>query len=88
MTEPDNLSGKIRELMAWQAIAWRRIADPEVTTFERREIRNSLRACEEEVRRCLAIKSEQIRRAAAEARDRPGELKFRVLAPITGHTRA
>jgi len=82
MTEPDTLSAKIRELMAWQAIAWKRIADPAVTTFERREIRNSLRACEEEARRCLAISSERIRaRAEAEARARPEELKFRVLAP-------
>jgi hypothetical protein len=81
MTEPDNLSIKIRELMDWQTIAWRRIADPMVTTFERREMRNHLKACEEELRRCLAIMSERFRaRGAAEVRDRPAELKFRLLA--------
>jgi len=81
MTEPDNLSIKIRELMDWQTIAWRRIADPVVTTFERREMRNHLKACEEELRRCLAIMSERFRaRGAAEVRDRPAELKLRLLA--------
>ena len=81
MTEPDNLSIKIRELMDRQTIAWRRIADPVVTTFERREMRNHLKACEEELRRCLAIMSERFRaRGAAEVRDRPAELKFRLLA--------
>jgi hypothetical protein len=81
MTEPDNLGIKIRELMNWQTIAWRRIADPVVTTFERREMRNHLKACEEELRRCLAIMSERFRaRGAAEVRDRPAELKFRLLA--------
>ena len=81
MTEPDNLSIKIRELMDWQTIAWRRIADPVVTTFERREMRNHLKACEEELRRCLAIMSERLRaRGSAEVRERPAELKFRLLA--------
>jgi hypothetical protein len=81
MTEPDNLSFKIRELMDWQAVAWRRVGDPEATTYERREIRNSLKACEEELRRCLAIKSERLRaRAAVASHDRPVEMKFRVLA--------
>jgi hypothetical protein len=81
MTEPDNLSIKIRELMDWQTIAWRRIADPVVTTFERREMRNHLKACEEELRRCLAMMSDRFHaRGAAEVRDRPAELKFRLLA--------
>jgi hypothetical protein len=81
MTEPDNLSIKICELMDWQTIAWRRVADPVTTTFERRDIRNHLKACEDELRRCLARRSERLRaRAAAEVRDRPAELKFRLLA--------
>jgi hypothetical protein len=32
MTEPDHLSIKIRELMDWQTVAWRRVADRNVTT--------------------------------------------------------
>jgi hypothetical protein len=81
MTEPDNLSAKIRELMDWQAVAWRRVPDPEVTTFERREIRNHVKTCQEELRRCLAIKAERFRaRGAVEIRGRAAELKVRLLA--------
>ena len=29
---------KIEELKQWQAMAWRRIADPQITPFERRKI--------------------------------------------------
>jgi hypothetical protein len=81
MTEPDNLSIKIRELMDWNTVAWRRIADPLVTTFERREIRNNIDVCEDELRRCLAITSERFRaRGAADVRDKPAAVKFRLLA--------
>jgi len=81
MTEPDNLSIKIRELTDWEIVAWRRIADPLVTTFERREIRNHLRVCHEELRRCLALMSERFRvRGTAQLRDSSAELKFRLLA--------
>jgi hypothetical protein len=81
MTEPDHLSIKIRELMDWQTVAWRRIADPMVTTFERREIRNHVKTCNDELRRCLAIQSERFRaRGAVEVRGRVGEVKFRLFA--------
>jgi hypothetical protein len=65
MTEPDDLSIKIRELMDWQTVAWRRVADPDVTTFERREIRNHVKTCNDELRRCLAMKAERFRARGA-----------------------
>jgi len=46
MTEPDNLSRKIGELKEWQTVAWRWIADPLITQFERREIRNHMKECD------------------------------------------
>jgi hypothetical protein len=80
MTEPDDLSTKIRELMDWQTVAWRRVADPDVTTFERREIRNHVKTCNDELRRCLAMKAERLRaRGAGEVRGRAAELNFRLL---------
>jgi hypothetical protein len=80
MTEPDNLSIKIRELMDWQTVAWRRIADPMVTTFERREIRNHVKTCNDELRRCLAIQSERFRaRGSAGVRNRADDIRFRLL---------
>jgi hypothetical protein len=81
MTEPDNLSIKIRELMDWQTVAWRHVADPDVTTFERREIRNHVKTSNDKSRRCLAIKAERVRtRGGAEVRGRAVDIKFRLLA--------
>jgi hypothetical protein len=70
-----------RELMDWQTVAWRRIADPMVTTFERREMRNHVKTCNDELRRCLAIKVERFcARGAVEVRGRAVNIKFRLLA--------
>jgi hypothetical protein len=83
MIEPDILSDKIRELMDWQTVAWRRIADPSVTLFERREIRNHLKESDAELRRCLAMVSERLRfrlRSPEKVRDSLAELKLRLLA--------
>ncbi len=61
MTEPDLLSRKIKELKDWQNVAWRRMADPLITTIERREIRYHLKESDNELRRCLAMMSERLR---------------------------
>jgi hypothetical protein len=60
MTEPNTLSLKISELKEWQMIAWRRIADPAVTPFERREIRNHMKESDDELRRCLQTMSDRL----------------------------
>jgi hypothetical protein len=83
MTGPDILSCKIHELKEWQRVAWRRIADPLLTAFERREIRNHIKESGEELRRCLAMMSERLRfqsRAVEDAGDSLLQLKFRLLA--------
>jgi hypothetical protein len=83
MIEPDILSQKIRELSDWQNLAWRRIADPSVTSFERREIRNHLKESDTELRRYLAMISERLRfrtSAPEDIRDSLAELKLRLLA--------
>ena len=82
MTEADILSRKIRELRDWQTVAWRRIANPMITAFERREIRNHLKESDAELRRYLAMMSERLRfRAgpAEEVGDSLAQLKFRLL---------
>ena len=61
MTEPDILSRKIKELAEWQRVAWHRVADPSVTQFERREIRNHIIESDGELRRYLAMMSERLR---------------------------
>ena len=59
MTEPDILSRKIRELKEWQMVAWRRVAEPMLTAFERREIRNHIKESDGELRYYLEMMSER-----------------------------
>jgi hypothetical protein len=83
MTEPDILSRKIRELRHWQAIAWRRVADPLLTAFERREIRNHIKESDEELRGYLAMMSERLRfraRAVEDVGDSLARINFSLLA--------
>jgi len=82
MTEPDILSRKIGELKNWQTVAWRRIADPLVTPFERREIRNHIKQSDEELRCYLKMMSERVRfraRAVEDVGDIFAKLRFRLL---------
>jgi hypothetical protein len=83
MIEPDILSQKIYELKDWQTVAWRRVADPLVTAFERREIRNHIKDSNVELRRCLGMMSDRLRfqaRAVEDVGDSFAKLKFRILA--------
>ena len=83
MTEPNTSSLKISELKEWQMIAWRRIADPAVTPFERREIRNHMKESDEELRRCLQMMSDRLRfraRNVEDVGDSFANLKFRLFA--------
>jgi hypothetical protein len=83
MTEPDLLSRKIDELKGWQTVAWRRIADTTVTPFERRELRNHMKDCDAELRRCLEIMSERVRfhpRSVEDVGDSLANLRFRLFA--------
>jgi hypothetical protein len=83
MTEPDILSRKVDELKEWQRVAWRRVADPSVTAFERREIRNHIRESDGELRRCLGIMSERLRfqlGAVEDVGDSLAKLEFRLLS--------
>jgi hypothetical protein len=83
MTEPDILSRKIRELMDWQALAWRRVADPLTTAFERREIRNHIKESDGELRGYLAMMSDRLRfqaRAVQDIGDSLVKMSFRLFA--------
>jgi hypothetical protein len=83
MTEPDILKRKINELKEWQRVAWRRVADPLLTPFERREIRNHIRESDTELRCYLGMTSERLRfhsRAVEDAGDSLAKFNFRLLA--------
>ena len=53
MTDASVLDSKIHELKEVQRVAWRQLADPSLTTFERREARNQIRLSNSELRQYL-----------------------------------
>jgi hypothetical protein len=61
MTEPDHLGRKIHALKQWQRGAWQQLADPLLSTFERREIRNQIKQSDVELRYYLEMMSERVR---------------------------
>ena len=50
MTEPDTLDRTIQALKQSQRMAWEQLADPAVTTFARRELRNEIKQSGAELR--------------------------------------
>ena len=82
MTEPDVLSRDIDALKALQRDAWRELASPSLTIFDRREIRNRIRQSEVELRDYLQMMSERLRfrpRPVEIVDDSLAKLEFRLL---------
>ena len=82
MTEPDVLGRDIAALKALQRDAWRELASPSLTTFERREIRNRIRQGEVELRENLNTMSERLcfrPRPLEIVEDSLAKLSFRIL---------
>jgi len=50
MTQPDGLDQNIRELQEWLRRAWQQLADPSLTAFSRRELRNQMKQCNADLR--------------------------------------
>jgi len=84
MNEPDVLSRNMDALKELQRVGWRQLADPALTIFERREIRNEIRQSEAELRSCLEMMSDrcwlQERPAQHEAAASFSKVEFRLLA--------
>jgi hypothetical protein len=68
MSEADILSRNIHALKELQRAAWRNLADPALTIFERREIRNEIKQSDAELRSYLEMMSDRSR-----FRERPVE---------------
>jgi hypothetical protein len=80
MTEGDVLTSEIDALKAVQREAWRQLAGPALTTFDRREIRNRIRQSEVELRASLQLMSERLRyrpQPAEEVGDSLANINFR-----------
>ncbi len=86
MTEPEILD-QVHALQVWLNAAWRRLADPSLSTFDRRELRNQMRLSEAELRiyferRADGIRLQIARTEAAFAVKRP-KPDLRLLGEIT-----
>ena len=82
MTEPDALVRDIDAQKALQREAWRELASPALTTFDRCEIRNRIRQSEAELRVSLQIMSERLSyrpRPEEEVGDSLANINFRIL---------
>jgi hypothetical protein len=82
MIELDVLSREIDALMALQREAWRELASPSLTTFDRREIRNRIRQGEVELRDHLKARTERLRpspRPAEPVGNSLANIRFRIL---------
>jgi hypothetical protein len=78
MTEPDVLSRDIDSLKALQRNAWRELASPSLTVFDRREVRNRIRQSEAALRDNLQMMAERLR-----FRPRPVEVSVDSLANLS-----
>ena len=67
MGEPE-IQNQIATLQRWLAAAWRRLGDPALTPFDKRELRNQMKQADLALRQCLALASEL--KSAQKARGR------------------
>ena len=53
MKQPEIYDRDIRALQEWLRGAWRQLGDPTLTTFARRELRNQMKQCSDDLKACL-----------------------------------
>jgi hypothetical protein len=70
----------IRALQEWLRSAWRRLGDPSVTTFSRRELRNQMRQCSADLKAHLESLEAQQAPPARDANRPFGRPELRILA--------
>jgi hypothetical protein len=84
MSDAEVLAHEIEALSAIQREAWRELARPTLTTFDRREIRNRIRQADADLRDLLEIRTERLRlrpRPANLAGNSLVRLEFRFFRP-------
>lgn len=59
MDQPEILDSDIRAMQQWLRAAWEQLADPSLTTFSRRELRNQMKQCNADLRARLQMAAEQ-----------------------------
>ena len=64
MNQPEILDSDIRDydvraLQQWLRAAWEQLADPSLTTFSRRELRNQMKQCSADLRALQQLAADQ-----------------------------
>ena len=85
MTQPSVLDQKIldqniRELQEWLRNAWQHLADPPLTAFSRRELRNQMKQCNADLRVQLQAASRQMLSQPAASGKTFAKPELRILA--------
>ncbi|MGF6308994.1 hypothetical protein ABIB82_002953 [Bradyrhizobium sp. i1.8.4] len=85
MTQPDVFDQKIldqsiRELQEWLRKAWQQLADPSLTAFSRRELRNQMKQCNADLRVQLRAVSERTPGPSASSARAFAKPELRILA--------
>ena len=79
MTQPEILDQDIRVLQEWLRAAWQQLADPSLTAFGRRELRNQMKQYNADLRAHLKRAELQLRQSAGPRRSFV-EPEMRILA--------
>jgi hypothetical protein len=80
MTQPEILDQDIRALQEWLRQAWQQLADPALTAFGRRELRNQMKQCNADLRAHLKRAAELQPRQSAEPERSFAKPEMRILA--------
>ena len=59
MNQPELLDSDIQAMQRWLRAAWRQLADPSLTSFSRRELRNQMKQCSADLRAQLDLAAER-----------------------------
>jgi len=83
MTDLEVLDRSILDLKEWLNGAWRHLAKPSLTKFERRELRNEMKQCNIELRRCLELvrneRANRQKQSSANQRSQVIHVDFRLI---------
>ena len=81
MNQPVILDNDIRALQEWLRSAWQQLADPSLTAFTRRELRNQMKQCSADLRGQLQLMA--ARQAAPVQQDPPRSFRKPELRILT-----
>jgi hypothetical protein len=83
MTDLEILDRNIIELKSWLNAAWRHLAKSSLTKFERGELRNEMKQCNTELRRCLELvraeRAKRRRQSSSDTRSAVVKVDFRLI---------